>query len=102
MTAPPPVDAATHGASVDIRSKNSQPPTYPPEAVRAGVAGTVELHVDVSASGGIVNIAIRTSSGSPAFDTAAMEAAKRWTYAPARQKGKAVAGKVQIPVTFEL
>lgn len=95
-------DAPTHGASVDIRSKSRQPPSYPSEAIRAGLAGTVELQVDVAPDGAVGNIAIHRSSGSPTLDASAMEAARRWTYMPARLKGKPVAGSVRIPVTFEL
>ena len=93
---------ATHGASVDIRSKNSQPPRYPREAVSAGASGTVTVRVDVEADGGIRHIALSDSSGSAALDRAALEAAANWTYRPAMRDGEPAAGHVTIPVDFQL
>ncbi|MDR6992119.1 energy transducer TonB [Luteimonas sp. 3794] len=95
-------EAATHGASVDIRSKNSQPPAYPLEAMQAGASGTVVLQVDVDAKGTLQNVSVVESSGNAALDAAAMEAARRWTYAAAMHAGSPAPGHVRIPVLFAL
>ncbi|MDR7193058.1 energy transducer TonB [Luteimonas terrae] len=94
--------AASYGASIDIRSKNTQPARYPREAAQAGITGTVIVQVEVDAQGALQTVSVEKSSGSPALDTAAIEAARRWTYGPAMHEGAPTAGRVRIPVDFHL
>lgn len=89
-----------HGAWVDIRSKNTRPPTYPMDAARAGASGTTVVHVDVDAAGNVADVSVDTSSGHAALDAAAVEAARHWTYRPALQDGQPAPGVVRIPVQF--
>ncbi len=93
--------APTHGASVDIRSKNMNPPRYPAEAWRDGIAGTVWIRARVDATGALTGVEIDESSGHEALDQAAAEAARRWQYRPAMQDGRPIAGQVRIPLHFE-
>ncbi|WP_394000644.1 energy transducer TonB [Luteimonas sp. WGS1318] len=95
-------DGATFGASVDIPSKSSHPPSYPREAVRAGATGTVIVRVDVDAKGSLQNVSVVESSGHAALDAAAEEAARRWTYTPAMHEGSPAPGHVRIPIDFML
>ena len=89
-----------HGAWVDMRSKNTRPPTYPMEAARAGASGTAVVHVEVDAAGNVVDVSVDTSSGHAMLDAAAVKAARGWTYGPALQDGQAAPGVVRIPVQF--
>lgn len=79
-----------------------EPPRYPPEAARAGVTGTVVLVISVSASGAIENILVERSSGSRLLDTAAIDAANQWTFAPAIEHGKPARGRVRVPLDFNM
>ena len=90
------------GASVDISSKNMNPPRYPPAAARAQIEGTVILVIDVDANGNVTNVSVEKSSRNRDLDRAAIEAARRWSFSPAMQNGKPAAGRVRVPVDFSL
>jgi len=92
--------APDHGPSVNIASKNMNPPAYPASAYQAGIGGTVFLRVAVDATGTLTSVKVDTSSGHDALDEAAMAAAHRWTYAAGSEDGKPVAGTLRIPVDY--
>ena len=77
------------------------PPPYPPQALRQGVDGTVVLLIDVGADGKPTRVQVQHSQPAGVFDTAAVEAAKRWTFEPKWTNGQTVASRVQVPVRFE-
>ncbi|TWH15115.1 energy transducer TonB [Pseudoxanthomonas taiwanensis] len=95
----PPTDIA---ASVDISSKNMNPPRYPPAAARAGIEGEVILIIDVDANGNVTNVTVEKSSRNRDLDRAAMEAARKWRFNPAVVDGQKAAGRVRVPVNFTL
>ena len=95
----PPVDIQ---ASVDISSKNMNPPRDPPAAFRAGIQGEVILIIDVDANGNVTNVAVEKSSRNRDLDRAAMEAARKWKFNPASSGGQKAAGRVRVPVNFAL
>jgi TonB family protein len=66
---------------------------YPPEAVRAGVAGTVRVRLDVDSTGATTACTILESSGASLLDSKACELLRvRARFRPARDgSGKAVA-----------
>ncbi len=97
-TAPMPIDPPNFTASY----LDNPAPDYPPLARRSGEHGRVILRVRVSADGKADAVELRTSSGSPRLDQAAMETVKRWRFAPARQGDLAVAAWVLVPITFSL
>lgn len=98
----PPARVADIGASVDISSKNMNPPKYPPSAVRAGITGEVILIIDVDASGNVTNVSVEKSSRNRDLDRAAMEAARKWRFNAATANGQKQAGRVRVPVNFSL
>lgn len=81
---------------------NNPPPAYPPLLRRMGEEGKVLLRVFVTAEGNAAEVRIQTSSGSPLFDEAAMNAVRHWRFVPARQGDAAVAAWVQVPIAFKL
>ena len=95
----PPTDIA---ASVDISSKNMNPPRYPPAAARAGIEGEVILVIDVDANGNVTNVTVEKSSRNRDLDRAAVEAARKWRFNPAVVDGQKAAGRVRVPVNFTL
>lgn len=90
------------GAQVEIASKNMNPPRYPVAAAQQGVSGKVLLVVDVAADGSVRGVEIEKSEPAGVFDAATLEAVKQWRFEPALENGKPVAGRVRIPVDFEV
>ncbi|SEL90777.1 outer membrane transport energization protein TonB [Pseudoxanthomonas sp. GM95] len=80
----------------------SPPPTYPQAALRRGETGTVMVRIQVDAQGNPGGVALTQRSGSRDLDRAAMEAVRKWHFAPAIRDGAPVAGTVDIPVEFNL
>jgi len=62
----------------------------------------VVLKVEVAADGTAAGVVVDRSSGHADLDEAAMEAARGWKFNPARKDGRPVAGKVRIPVRFDM
>ena len=89
-------------ASVDISSKNMNPPKYPPAAARAGIQGTVILIIDVDANGNVTNVSVEKSSRNRDLDRAAMDAARKWRFNPGQSNGQRSAGRVRVPVDFKM
>lgn len=92
--------APLQSGMVDVSSRNTNPPAYPADALKEGVAGTVVLVVDIDALGHVTGLAVERSSGDARLDSAALSAAARWSFQPAREHGKPAASKVRVPVEF--
>ena len=96
-----PVAAATGrsaGSAVPRTAPKSDPrrpltqPEYPPSSRRAGEAGTVILEVYVLENGRVGDARVKTSSGFPRLDEAAVREVKRsWRLVPGTENGKPVA-----------
>lgn len=96
--------AAPQRREVDINTayKSNPAPVYPPMSRRLSEEGTVYLRVAVSASGQVDHLDVKTSSGKPRLDEAALKAVKRWKFQPATDHGQPVASVVVVPITFNL
>ena len=81
----------------------NQAPKYPPQALRAGVEGSVSVRVEVDASGNATDVQVVERSGerSRDLDRAVTDAVRKWRFEPAMKDGKAVAGAVVVPVEFK-
>lgn len=78
-------------------------PDYPSRSLALGEEGRVMLRVHVSEQGEPVRVDIVRSSGFPRLDEAARRTVERgWRFAPARRGEQAVAGVVQVPISFAL
>nr|WP_255568992.1 energy transducer TonB [Neoroseomonas alba] len=78
------------------------PPDYPAEARRRGEEGVVRLAVSVAPDGQVTRVEVALTSGFPALDRAALEAAQRWRFRPATRAGLPVAGTLTTAVHFRL
>lgn len=79
------------------------PPSYPAEAVRNGLTGTVMLRVLVGVDGKPIDVQIERSSGHRILDAAAKrQVLAKWRFRPATQDGHAVQAIGVIPVEFNL
>jgi TonB family protein len=91
---------------VDVKSmpkiRTTVQPVYPEEAKKGGIEGMVLVNALVDASGKVVEAEIAKSDAS-VLDNAALDAIRRWTFAPAVSKeDKQIGVWVTIPVKFKL
>jgi protein TonB len=77
-------------------------PDYPYRARRLGQQGRVVLRVAVSPNGMPVEVEVARSSGHDNLDDAALDTVRQWRFTPAQIGGVAVAGTVEVPITFRL
>ncbi|MET4726425.1 protein TonB [Lysobacter enzymogenes] len=89
------------GATLQVL--RNPPPSYPIEAVRAGITGTVELEILVGIDGKPIDVLIVRSSGNRALDQAARKVVlQRWAFQPAMENGQAVQARGRVPIEFKL
>jgi protein TonB len=102
---PPPAPTQTVFELYDV-DEPPQPlvqvqPEYPEEARKAGLEGRVIVMAVVDENGNVIEASIHKSDN-PIFNDAALEAAKKMKFKPARQKDIPVKVKVLIPFMFKL
>jgi protein TonB len=106
--APPPQPVrVSEGALVTLEEVDSPPrlvgvvkPVYPPLARKARVGGLVLLRVLVSEKGAPqqVEVVRRAPAG---LTESALDAVRKWTFAPATKGGVAVRTWLTVPIPFE-
>jgi protein TonB len=77
-------------------------PNYPEMARTAGIEGQAVVEALVDVDGTVADARILKSAGNTALDQAAVEAAMRATFTPAKQRDQAVRVWVSIPFRFTL
>jgi periplasmic protein TonB len=93
-------DAPLVEARFDADYLSNPKPPYPNASRRLGEAGTVYLRVQVSADGNAMQVDVKTSSGFPRLDQAAVDTVSRWHFIPARRGHAQVVSWVVVPVVF--
>lgn len=76
------------------------PPVYPPEALKAGLSGTVVVSALVGRDGHVKDT--RVTESIPGLDAAAQAAVRQWVFKPAKNDGKPVSVWVTMPIKFTL
>lgn len=69
---------------------------------RLNEQGTVMLRVMVKADGNAGMVEVKSSSGYPRLDQAAIDAVKTWRFNPATSDGKTIDEWYQVPIPFKL
>ncbi len=89
---------------VEVKPKLKYKPSakYPDIAKEAGVEGKVIVNVLVETDGHVSEAKVVKSSGDRNLDAAALEAARKATFTPAKQRDKFVRVWVAIPFDFVL
>jgi len=88
---------------VHLEYGDAPAPRYPPQALRAGIEGTVLLQVLVDVDGRPLDVQVYRSSGNRQLDAAAREQVlRRWVFRPAMQDGHAVQAIGLVPIAFSL
>jgi TonB family protein len=86
---------------VPPRLVQSVDPVYPEGERASGRGARVELALTLDAEGRVENAEVKTSGGE-AFDQAALEAARRLVFEPARRGAVAIPAKIPFTFAFEL
>ena len=74
-------------------------PTYPPEARKKKIQGTVVLDTTISKEGAIEDLHL-VKTPDPSLAESAMKAVRTWRYRPYLLNGEPVAVKTTVNVTF--
>ena len=99
---PPAPEAAPAGKPQAPRALNYTPPDYPAAAEAAGLEGAVTLQLDIDRTGRVTQAVVVESAGN-GFDEAAVAAAKRLEFDPAkRADGTPAAARILYRYTFNL
>ncbi|HSI44861.1 MAG TPA: TonB family protein [Methylophilus sp.] len=103
---PPPAPVVKEEPLVEAKGGvghlNNPPPEYPDFAADQGSEGTVILRVKVLPNGKPGEVKVKKSSGFSLLDDAAVAAAKRWAFTPAKRGNTPVEGWAIFPVEFKL
>jgi periplasmic protein TonB len=73
-------------------------PVHPPIAVLAGVNGTVLVEATIDETGRVADTRILQSV--PMLDQSAVDALRRWEFAPTTVKGEAVPVTIRVTVNY--
>lgn len=97
--APPAPPSTVASDSLGTRMISGGPPNYPVESRRKKEQGTVELLLVLGIDGRVETISVARSSGFARLDEAALNAVRRWRWAPTMRDGAPakVRGVVEIP-----
>lgn len=103
LTMQPPAPSTAPSASRDGLAVLVRPtPVYPPSSRLAGEEGEVMLEATIDINGLPSVIVLRRSSGYPALDNAAIDAAKGARFRPYIVNGKLQPFTIRIPFSFKL
>lgn len=90
------------GIVTPVKPLKTERPPYPRGARKSGWQGRVILQLSITPHGRVMTAAIHESSGYSLLDNSAIQAAKNWTFEPAKNGGFPIASTVNIPVQFDL
>ncbi len=98
----PPVTPPVPKGITMPRPLNYVPPTYPPEAEKAGITGQVVLSLDIDKEGHVTKATV-IEPGGHGFDEAALEAGQKLLFEPARKAdGTPFAARIKYRYGFTL
>ncbi len=75
-------------------------PVYPEDASARGRAGTVDLEFTVRADGSVGDVGITSADPPKVFNSAAIEAVRRWRFKPPMRDGHAVDQRAKVHMRF--
>ncbi len=99
QTSQVPPDAAPRRNIVPPKLVKFVEAPFPPAEEAAGKGATVVLQIAISATGEVVGVTVTESAG-PAFDAAAVAAAKQFVFEPAKVDGNAIPVKIGYRYVF--
>jgi protein TonB len=95
---------ASSGAPVNVahQSCDGAPPEYPMLSKRRGETGTAVVAITVDTQGVVRSATLRTSSGFPRLDDAALQAARERSCQPYLENGTPISATALLPFAFKL
>jgi protein TonB len=90
------------GGELSVSCPERPAPTYPKQSLRLGEQGKTVLLVELDDMGRMNHVAVKTTSGYPRLDEAAVNALKTWRCTPAKRNGVAVRSIALQPFNFSL
>jgi len=96
-----PGDVIGFGSGDKPRFLHREMPVYPMMARRFGKEGKVVLRLTIDEKGNLLNVEVLEKAGY-GFTEAAVEAAKKSTFLPAKKDGKPIPCRAILPVKFQL
>ncbi len=99
---PQPVEVSEPQVYVEAQRSDNKPPAYPRKELRLSREGSVTVSVSVDENGKVLGVALVEGSRFQGFNSAAIQAAREWVFAPATQDGVAVASEIHVEVVFQL
>lgn len=89
--------------STRLQAVAAPSPRYPPDAIRGGLSGTVELEILVGVDGKPLEVRVVRSSGHRVLDQAARKVVlAQWRFQPAMRDGLPVQALGRVPIAFTL
>ncbi|TBV12305.1 energy transducer TonB [Stutzerimonas kirkiae] len=98
--APPPAPAPK--ASKDAVALSQSVPVYPRQARQAKIEGQVTLELLIRPDGSVASARVLSSKPPRLFDSAALDAVKKWKFQPRTVDGVAVEQRARQTITFGL
>jgi protein TonB len=95
------LDAVSSPTRTQARIVRRAPAEWPSFEKLASIGGTVQIEVDLDASGQLTSAELLASSGHARFDRSALDAVRASTYQAARVDGRAVGGRYIVDVVFD-
>ncbi|MBD1874930.1 TonB family protein [Nodosilinea sp. FACHB-131] len=87
--------SGTGQGSRTVACQNCVRPAYPQSALDAGAEGQPMVSVDINPDGSVRSVTLTRSSGNPAIDQAAIQAARNSQFQP-------VSGGASVPIEYDL
>ena len=79
---PPPPPRAARPTAADLRPLSTPSPNFPPDALRTGTSGEVQVEFTVGTDGSVTAARVVNSEPRRVFDRAALDAVQRWRFQP--------------------
>lgn len=76
------ITPAAAAAPAELRALSMPPPKFPPEALRAGQSGEVQIEFTVGIDGSVTAARVVRSNPARVFDREAVNAVRRWRFQP--------------------
>lgn len=87
-------------SAVNLKRLHSVDPEFPTRALVQGVSGWVDLEFTVQLDGSLRDLMVRASEPRGTFDTVALDAMRRWRFAPFMKDGQAVEQRAWLRMRF--
>jgi len=94
-----PASQASNGADSIPAVVHNPAPQYPPDALKARQTGRVVLRARIAPDGSVVMASVYRSSGVRSLDRAALEAVRKWRFAPAESSSVPIR-EAAVPIRF--